>query len=89
MSKQWVISAHIPKVERSPVMKTHIKPKNAKKGSEKKGNDNLNKMTTPSSQKIIRQMAYHDAIDNNLPFSVDQQVEYMCCRYNFFLNIEL
>ena len=77
MSKQWVISAHIPKVERNPIKKTQNKSKDAKKGSEKKRNDKLIEMKTSTRKKIIRQIGYHDAMDNNLPFSVDPQVEYM------------
>ena len=84
MSKQWVISAHIPKVERSPIKKTHTKSKDSKKGSENEGNANLNEIKTSTHKRIIRQMGYNDAVDNNLPFSVDPQVEYMSFIYKTF-----
>jgi hypothetical protein len=82
MSKQCVISAHIPKVQRRPRMNT----KEAPKGLKREKNDNLKTSKSFINSNTISQVDHDDAIDNNLPFSVDIQVEYMFPRYKTFLQ---
>jgi hypothetical protein len=61
--------------------------KEAPKGLKREKNDNVKTSKSFINTNTISQVVHDEAVDSNLPFSVDVQVEYMCPRYKTFIQI--